>query len=80
MPRRYSDYPDSFYLWNLFSSVGAWISLFSLIYFCFLVWEGFSRKIKIYSIVRPSSVELSLHFPLPDHSISTSVKTSKIDK
>lgn len=78
IPRRYSDYPDSFYLWNLFSSIGAWISLFSLIYFCILVWESFSKKIRLYSSLNPSSIETSLIFPIMDHTVSTSIKSCKI--
>lgn len=80
MPRRYSDYPDSFYLWNLFSSVGAWLSLFSLVYFCFLVWDGLSKKISFFSSSRASSLETSGFFPLLDHTVLVSVKSCKMCK
>jgi heme/copper-type cytochrome/quinol oxidase subunit 1 len=81
MPRRYSDYPDSFYLWNLFSSMGALISIFSLVYFRFLVWESFSLKIHYFNSDRASSssLELSLGSPIQDHTLSNSVKSVSID-
>lgn len=42
MPRRYVDYPDGFYLWNHLSSLGSLISLFSLVFFFFILWESMS--------------------------------------
>jgi len=38
IPRRYVDYPDRFFLWNLLSSVGSIISTFSVL-FLFLLFE-----------------------------------------
>ena len=38
MPRRYSDYPDSFSAWNKISSIGAIISIVSVVWFLFLVY------------------------------------------
>lgn len=43
MPRRYSDYPDRYYLWNLISRVGSLISLISVILFLFILLEAFIR-------------------------------------
>ena len=40
LPRRIPDYPDAFSFWNIISSIGAVISLFSLIFFIFMVWEA----------------------------------------
>nr|QZH57649.1 cytochrome c oxidase subunit I [Nemalecium lighti] len=48
MPRRYSDYPDSMYLWNLISSLGSIISIIGLIIFVFIIYEAFYSK-RIYS-------------------------------
>nr|YP_009000557.1 cytochrome c oxidase subunit I [Hyperolius marmoratus]BAK41239.1 cytochrome c oxidase subunit I [Hyperolius viridiflavus]BAO42912.1 chytochrome c oxidase subunit I [Hyperolius marmoratus] len=44
MPRRYSDYPDAYTLWNSVSSVGSLISLIAVIMMVFIVWEAFAAK------------------------------------
>jgi hypothetical protein len=59
----------------LVSSIGAIISIFSLVYFRFLVWDSFSKKIQFFRSMRgSSSLELSLRFPLEDHTLSNSIK------
>jgi hypothetical protein len=47
MPRRIPDYPDIYFLWNFIASVGATMSMFSIILFIFIL---FSMFYKIYSI------------------------------
>lgn len=51
MPRRYSDYPDSFTLWNIWSSIGALISTISIMFFCIILWISISNK--TFNIVNP---------------------------
>lgn len=41
IPRRYSDYPDAYYIWNKISSVGSIISSLRIIYILIIVWERF---------------------------------------
>nr|ARJ63873.1 cytochrome c oxidase subunit I [Bemisia emiliae] len=40
MPRRYSDYPDCYLMWNKISSAGSILSIISVIYFLFIVLES----------------------------------------
>lgn len=44
MPRRYSDFPDSFTLWNSISSLGSIISIIGVIWFIFIIYEAFVRE------------------------------------
>lgn len=52
MPRRYSDYPDVYRVWNWVSSLGSLISLVSVLMFLVIVWEGFRRKRGVVSLER----------------------------
>nr|YP_009370135.1 cytochrome c oxidase subunit I [Orcula dolium]AIR76265.1 cytochrome c oxidase subunit I [Orcula dolium] len=50
MPRRYSDYPDSYFMWNQFSSYGSLMSIFAVFLFIFMVWESLlSQRAVIFS-------------------------------
>lgn len=40
MPRRYSDYPDTFIYWNVVSTIGSTISIIALLWFILLLWDS----------------------------------------
>lgn len=50
IPRRYSDYPDTFLSWNIISSIGSLISILRLTLLIFIIWEALSLKKKIINI------------------------------
>nr|YP_009735129.1 cytochrome c oxidase subunit I [Acropyga kinomurai]QBG38623.1 cytochrome c oxidase subunit I [Acropyga kinomurai] len=69
MPRRYSDYPDSYLSWNIISSMGSLISIMSMILLMFLIWEAFSSKRLILNIFfLNSSLEWLSKYPPINHS------------
>uniref|UniRef100_A0AAT9J421 Cytochrome c oxidase subunit 1 n=4 Tax=Haementeria TaxID=6408 RepID=A0AAT9J421_9ANNE len=69
MPRRYSDYPDAFMIWNVISSIGSTMSMVSLMLFIFMLWEAFaSQRMLISSSHMPSSMEwVETTLPLAFH-------------
>nr|APX40214.1 cytochrome c oxidase subunit 1 [Psylliodes heydeni] len=71
MPRRYSDYPDTFMLWNVISSIGSLISLISVLLLLFIFWEAFSVQRKsLSSLSMTSSIEWLQFQPPAEHSYS----------
>jgi len=44
MPRRIPDYPDAFYIFNKISSMGSYVSAYSLIIFFFVFVDAFYNK------------------------------------
>nr|YP_009544436.1 cytochrome c oxidase subunit I [Tremex columba]AYV97231.1 cytochrome c oxidase subunit 1 [Tremex columba] len=69
MPRRYSNYPDIFIFWNFFSSIGSVLSLLSIFFFIFIIWESLTfPKNNIY-LNSPNSMNEWLHYLSPtEHS------------
>nr|QQQ88725.1 cytochrome c oxidase subunit 1 [Hyalella sp. 2015-x] len=71
MPRRYSDYPDSFSTWNSVSSLGAYLSVFSVIFFIVMILESFVvKRQSLFSGSLSTSLEWSNYYPPADHSYS----------
>nr|YP_010531217.1 cytochrome c oxidase subunit I [Nesodiprion japonicus]UXW93504.1 cytochrome c oxidase subunit I [Nesodiprion japonicus] len=69
MPRRYSDYPDAFLTWNIFSSIGSIISFISVLYLIFIIWESMASQRQImFSENLNSSIEWKQLLPPSDHS------------
>nr|YP_010990605.1 cytochrome c oxidase subunit I [Suva longipenna]WOW98932.1 cytochrome c oxidase subunit I [Suva longipenna] len=69
MPRRYSDYPDTFMLWNFISSMGAITSMISIMFLLFIFWEAISfKRIAMFSCKPSSSIEWIFNLPPAQHS------------
>ncbi len=47
MPRRYPDYPEALWGWNMLASIGAYISAASLLLFLYVVYLTFRSKEKL---------------------------------
>ena len=68
MPRRYSDYPDAFTLWNVVSSIGSTVSLIAVLGFIAVVWEALtSFRPVLFGLFLPSSLEWNQDMPPADH-------------
>nr|YP_009442060.1 cytochrome c oxidase subunit I [Japananus hyalinus]ARA90984.1 cytochrome c oxidase subunit I [Japananus hyalinus] len=71
LPRRYSDYPDSYTYWNVLSSIGSMISLLSIMIMIFIIWESLtSQRMSVYSFNNNSSIEWLQQNPPQEHSYS----------
>ena len=68
MPRRYRDYPDMYFRWNLLASVGSMVALFSVFLLVFILWEGLSSsRPAISRAAIGSSAEFCHSFPPMEH-------------
>nr|AXS65652.1 cytochrome c oxidase subunit 1 [Cucujoidea sp. 24 KM-2017] len=69
MPRRYSDYPDAYVLWNKISSLGSLITTIAVLFFIYIMWESFSLLRKSpFPTNMPSSIEWYQTLPPAEHS------------
>lgn len=46
LPRRYSDYHDSFAGWNQISSLGSMVSIVGVVLFLYIIYEAYAREVK----------------------------------
>nr|YP_010117198.1 cytochrome c oxidase subunit I [Downesia tarsata]QPM99426.1 cytochrome c oxidase subunit 1 [Downesia tarsata] len=71
MPRRYSDYPDPYFIWNSISSLGSMISFMAILYLIFIVWESLSTKrLSMSPKSFNTSIEWQQNHPPAEHSFS----------
>nr|YP_009992302.1 cytochrome c oxidase subunit I [Gekko subpalmatus]QNN90175.1 cytochrome c oxidase subunit I [Gekko subpalmatus] len=68
MPRRYSDYPDAYTLWNAVSSIGSLISMAGTMIMTFIIWEAMTAKrTPTPTTLVPSNPEWLYNCPPPYH-------------
>uniref|UniRef100_A0AAU8G6H3 Cytochrome c oxidase subunit 1 n=1 Tax=Colposcenia ignota TaxID=3230277 RepID=A0AAU8G6H3_9HEMI len=69
MPRRYSNYPDLLMMWNILSSIGSMISMFSVMMLMFIIWESLTMKRKMLFNLN-KNIEWLQNLPPIEHSYS----------
>nr|YP_001382310.1 cytochrome c oxidase subunit I [Vampyroteuthis infernalis]BAF73638.1 cytochrome oxidase subunit I [Vampyroteuthis infernalis] len=70
MPRRYSDYPDSYTKWNMVSSMGSLLSLTAILFFMIIVWESLiSQRSVIWSNHLSTFLEWNNRLPVDFHNL-----------
>jgi cytochrome c oxidase subunit 1 len=84
MPRRYIDYPEAFALWNYWSSIGAFISFASFVFFFGVILYALFRGAKA-TEANPwneyaDTLEWTLPSPPPEHTFEQLPKREDWDK
>jgi cytochrome c oxidase subunit 1 len=84
MPRRYIDYPDAFAYWNLWSSIGAFLSFASFIFFFGVMFYTLTRGARS-PAANPwneyaDTLEWTLASPPPEHTFEILPKQEEWDK
>jgi cytochrome c oxidase subunit I len=84
MPRRYIDYPEAFAYWNWFSSLGAFLSFASFIFFIGIVFYTLLAGRRVtennYWNEHADTLEWTLPSPPPEHTFEQLPKQSDWDK
>nr|YP_006576230.1 cytochrome c oxidase subunit I [Sphaerotheriidae sp. HYS-2012]AFH54812.1 cytochrome c oxidase subunit I [Sphaerotheriidae sp. HYS-2012] len=71
MPRRYSDYPDSYTSWNTMSSLGSSISFIAVLFMIFILWEAMiSQRSIMFSMNLSPAIEWHNNTPPSDHTFN----------
>nr|YP_009256113.1 cytochrome c oxidase subunit I [Rediviva intermixta]AKS40056.1 cytochrome c oxidase subunit I [Rediviva intermixta] len=68
MPRRYSDFPDAYYCWNLISSLGSLFSINSMFFLIFIIMESLIVKRVVLYKFNLTSLEWLQMYPPVNHS------------
>nr|YP_010449164.1 cytochrome c oxidase subunit I [Brueelia antiqua]UTT72543.1 cytochrome c oxidase subunit 1 [Brueelia antiqua] len=75
MPRRYADYPDSYFSWNVLSSIGSQITLVSTCLMVFIIYDGFiSARLVAFTCTVMTSLEWLSGTPPNIHCYDESVQ------
>ncbi|MEM6487235.1 MAG: cytochrome c oxidase subunit I [Pseudomonadota bacterium] len=84
MPRRYIDYPEAFALWNYVSTIGAFISMASFLFFLYVIYYTLTKGEKVtepnYWDDDLGTLEWTLPNPPPEHTFETLPKREEWDK
>ncbi|WP_370342696.1 cytochrome c oxidase subunit I [Pararhodobacter marinus] len=84
MPRRYIDYPDAFALWNYVSSIGAFLSFASFLFFIGVVFYTLTRGKRVtennYWNEYADTLEWTLPSPPPEHTFEQLPKREDWDR
>ncbi|MEM8820804.1 MAG: cytochrome c oxidase subunit I [Pseudomonadota bacterium] len=84
MPRRYIDYPEAFALWNYISSIGAFITFASFLFFIYIVWYTVRKGERVteenYWNDPRGTLEWTLPNPPPEHTFETLPTREQWDK
>ncbi len=84
MPRRYIDYPEAFATWNWWSSVGAFMSFASFVFFFGVVFYTLFRGAKVtennYWNEYADTLEWTVSSPPPEHTFEILPKQEEWDK
>ncbi len=84
MPRRYIDYPEAFAFWNHISSMGAFLSFASFLWFIGVVFYTLTRGQRVtannYWNEYADTLEWTVSSPPPEHTFETLPKPSDWDR
>ena len=84
MPRRYVDYPEAFALWNYVSSIGAFISFASFLFFLGVIYYTLRHGKRVeennYWNEYADTLEWTLPSPPPEHTFETLPRREDWDK
>lgn len=71
IPRRYSDYPDSYWFWNHIATWGSSISFARLIFLICILWEAIIvQRPAFWFFTSDTSLEFKHAFPPKEHSLT----------
>lgn len=74
IPRRYSDYPDFYALWNWVASFGSLVTLFSVFFLFFIVIEALIRKRHVIAVkFSRNNLEFLHQWPAQSHTYTSLV-------